>query len=69
MKVLIGCLNEIQKIQRSFIWGDNDNKRHTHMVGWNIMTLSKQHGCMGFKNLQMMNEACLIKMNWALVKG
>jgi hypothetical protein len=69
MKVPIGCLNEIQKIQRPFIWGDSDNKRHTHMVGWNIMTLSKQSGGMGFKNLQMMNEACLLKMNWALVKG
>jgi mannosylglycoprotein endo-beta-mannosidase len=63
MKVPIWCLNEIQKIQRSFIWGDSDNKRHTHMVGWNIMTLSKQSGGMGFKNLQMMNEACLLKMN------
>ncbi|MCI06441.1 putative ribonuclease H protein, partial [Trifolium medium] len=31
MKVPRGCLNEIQKIQLSFILGDSDERRHAHL--------------------------------------
>ncbi|MCH88382.1 ribonuclease H, partial [Trifolium medium] len=69
MRIPKVCLNEIHKIRRSFIWGDNDERRHAHLIGWQTMTLPKSQGGMGFKDLHIMNDACLLKMNWALLKG
>jgi hypothetical protein len=69
MPIPKSCLNEIEKLQRSFIWGDGEDKRKTHMVGWDTMTKPKQCGGMGFRKLQAMNEACLMKMGWSLMVG
>jgi hypothetical protein len=56
------CLNEIEKIQRAFIWGDTEDKRKAHMVGWETITKPKCSGGLGFRKLQCMNKACLMKM-------
>jgi hypothetical protein len=61
------CLNEIEKIQRVFIWGDTEDKKRAHMVRWEIMTKPKNCGEVGLRNLQSMNEACLMKMGWSLM--
>ncbi|MCI18769.1 putative ribonuclease H protein, partial [Trifolium medium] len=68
-KVPRGCLNEIKKIQRSFIWGDSDERWCAHLIGWNTMMLPKSQGGLGFKDLHIMNDACLLKMSWALLRG
>jgi hypothetical protein len=33
-----GCLNELQKIQRAFIWGDENGNRKYHAVSWDKVT-------------------------------
>ncbi|PNX95782.1 ribonuclease H [Trifolium pratense] len=38
------CLHEIEKIQRAFIWGDSEEGRKAHMIGWNQVTLPKDLG-------------------------
>jgi hypothetical protein len=38
------CLNEIQKIQRAFIWGDEDGARRYHAVNWEKVTQPKAIG-------------------------
>ncbi|XP_045810455.1 uncharacterized protein LOC123904892 [Trifolium pratense] len=63
------CLNEIQKIQRAFIWGDEDGSRKYHAVSWDTVTKPKAHGGLGIRRLINMNKACLMKLGWALRTG
>jgi hypothetical protein len=69
MSIPKGCLHEIEKIQRSFIWGDREDKRRAHLVGWETITQPKESGGLGLRNLTLFNEACLMKMGWSLMIG
>jgi hypothetical protein len=33
------CIDEIQKLQRKFIWGELDNERKYHAVNWSVVTV------------------------------
>jgi hypothetical protein len=35
------CLDDIQRIQRRFIWGDTDQKKKFHAIGWDTITVPK----------------------------
>jgi hypothetical protein len=37
------------------------------MISWNTLTQPKECGGLGLRNLQSMNEACLMKMGWSLM--
>jgi ribonuclease HI len=63
------CLNEIQKIQRAFIWGDEDGTRRYHAVNWEKVTQPKAIGGLGIRRLVHMNQACLMKLAWAVRNG
>jgi hypothetical protein len=58
------CLDEIQKMQRQFIWGDTEHKRRFHAVGWDRITTPKWMGGLGLRKLEVMNKACLLKLVW-----
>jgi hypothetical protein len=64
-----GCLEEIQKLQRSFIWGDSDRGRRYHALGWDKVTKPKCQGGLGLRRLDVMNQACILKLGWKLVSG
>lgn len=44
-------LNEIQKFQRNFIWGDNEVGTKTHVVAWEVVTKPKHLGGLGLRCL------------------
>jgi hypothetical protein len=67
MPIPKSCLKEIEKAQRAFIWGDTEDKRKSHMVGWDIITQPKDCGGLGLRKLENMNEACLMRMGWSLM--
>jgi hypothetical protein len=58
------CLDDIQRMQRNFIWGDTDQKKHYHVVGWDKVTVPKWLGELGVSKLEVMNTACLMKLSW-----
>jgi hypothetical protein len=60
------CLEEIQKMQRNFIWGDTAQKKRFHAVGWETITAPKWMGGLGMRDLAVMNTACLGKLGWKL---
>ncbi|PNX92647.1 ribonuclease H, partial [Trifolium pratense] len=62
-------LDEIQKIQRNFIWGDTENVRRYHAVRWSVVTMPKDMGGLGLRRLDAMNKACLLKLGWKLNNG
>ncbi|PNX78113.1 hypothetical protein L195_g034088 [Trifolium pratense] len=66
-KIPKSCLDEIQRIQCQFIWGDTEQKRKFHVVGWDRFTVPKWMGGLGIfvlvrrnsgktKFLQMLNR-------------
>lgn len=60
------CINEIHKIQRRFIWRENENKRKYHAFKLSTITRPKEKGGLELRNLEIMNEACLSKLGWKL---
>jgi hypothetical protein len=63
------CLDDIQRMQRSFIWGDTDQKKKYCAVRWDKITVPKWRGGLGIRNLDAMNKACLAKLNFKLQSG
>jgi hypothetical protein len=63
------CIDEIEKLERNFIWGDNAHIRRVHAVRWDVVTMPKFMGGLGLRKLRPMNEACLLKLAWRLFSG
>jgi hypothetical protein len=61
--------DEIDKIQRGFIWGDSDQGRKAHLISWDVCCLPKVDGGLGFRQTHKMNEAFLMKILWNLIKN
>jgi mannosylglycoprotein endo-beta-mannosidase len=63
------CIDEIQKLQRKFIWGELDNERKYHAVNWSVVTQPREMGGLGLRRLKILNQACLSKLVWSLQTG
>ncbi|GAU36844.1 hypothetical protein TSUD_213680 [Trifolium subterraneum] len=59
--------DDMEKIQRGFLWGDKEEQRKPHLIGWDICCLSKNDGGLGIKSPHLMNEAFLMKILWNLI--
>jgi len=60
------CIDEMQRIQRSFVWGDTDTTRRHHAISWDIVTQPKCYGGLGLRKLDIMNKACIMKLCWGV---
>jgi hypothetical protein len=68
-KIPKSCLEEIQKLQRNFIWGDKEGAKKYHAVSWEMVTKPKDCGGLGLRRLDVMNQACILKLSWKLASG
>jgi len=59
--------DEIEKIQRGFLWGDTNQIRKPHLINWEVCCLPKGDGGLGIRNQKQMNEAFLMKMLWNMI--
>jgi hypothetical protein len=49
-------IEEVEKMLNSFWWGHSaNNRRGLHRLSWERLSVSKDYGGMGFKNLQAFN--------------
>lgn len=59
---------DIQKIMNSFWWGSGgDRNKGIRWMSWDKLTISKNEGDMGFRNLYVLNIALLGKQGWRLM--
>lgn len=63
------CFRNIKKLQRNFIWGEQDNSPKYHAVAWGQVTRPKALGGLGLRNLVTFNSACMMKLTWAFKQG
>lgn len=51
----------LQEKMRKFLWGDSEERRKLHLVGWDRVTKSKKKGGLGVKRIQIHNAKLLCK--------
>jgi hypothetical protein len=61
--------DEMEKIQRGFLWGDTDQARKPHLISWEVCCLPKDDGGLGMRSPHQMNEAFLMKIFWNMIKN
>ncbi|KAF7844787.1 ribonuclease H [Senna tora] len=62
-----GVVNEIEKIERGFLWGSTMEKKRLHQVSWNTICLPKMLGGLGIRSLEAMNKAFIYKLLWQML--
>ncbi|KAL9666964.1 hypothetical protein QQ045_001308 [Rhodiola kirilowii] len=68
-KMPIAVVEEMEKIQRRFLWGSSDVRRKIHYVKWSKIKKPKKYGGLGIQGLVDMNLVLLSKWWWKLITG
>ncbi|KAL7235947.1 hypothetical protein ACSBR1_019263 [Camellia fascicularis] len=58
---------QIDKINRNFLWGDQENRKKVHLVSWKQVCKAKQEGGLGLKRAEDQNIALLAKLGWKML--
>ena len=57
-------LDDIDRVNRNFLWGSLDSLKKTHWVGWHKVTKAKEQRGLGIQSARGRNQALLAKLNW-----
>ncbi|KAF7839819.1 DNA polymerase alpha subunit B [Senna tora] len=60
--------SELEKINRSFLWGSTTNQRRMHMVAWEKVCTPKSCGGLGMRHIKEQKNALIMKLGWGLVE-
>lgn len=52
----ISILEQINKVNRCFFWGENEGQENLHSVSWENICFPKELGGLGQKDLQDVNK-------------
>lgn len=60
------CMRQINSLCSSFLWHGTVEGSHSARVSWDAVTLSKDEGGLGCRDLLHWNKACTIRLIWLL---
>ncbi|KAH9730831.1 putative ribonuclease H protein [Citrus sinensis] len=58
---------KIDQLCRRFIWSGSAEHQKMSLVSWDMVCTPKSKGGLGFKKLEIMNHALIMKINWSLI--
>ena len=64
-----GLCDNITSTIRQFFWGSKQGRRKPSWVAWDILTMPKYLGVLGFRDLEIFNLALLAKQCWRLIEN
>ncbi|CAB4299120.1 unnamed protein product [Prunus armeniaca] len=64
----ISTCDELDKIDRNFLWGSNGDNLRTYLVNWGFVCISKKKAGLGLKHTALMNQSMLAKVGWRLLQ-
>ncbi|CAL1395909.1 unnamed protein product [Linum trigynum] len=64
----VNICRTLDRINRGFIWGDTDNQKKLHLVGWPQLLLPKNNGGLGIRSTREVNISMLAKSGWRLLQ-
>ena len=64
--LLMHVCENIDKVNRDFLWGSTEDRRKLHLVGWGKIVKLKEEGGLGLQAARAKNIALLKKLNWRL---
>ncbi|PNX71244.1 ribonuclease H, partial [Trifolium pratense] len=62
-----GVIKDIERMMNSFWWGGGANNKGIRWLAWDRMTIPKDQGGMGFRDLHSFNLAMIAKQGWNIM--
>jgi hypothetical protein len=68
-KLPVGFHEDYTRLVRNFWWGDDEKKRKVHWESWDVLTMPKEFGGVGFRDLYLLNQAMPARQCWRIVSN
>jgi len=62
----VSICDDIDRVNRNFLWGSNSEKRRIHHVGWSTVCLAKANGGLGLRKARDINLSLVAKLGWKM---
>lgn len=60
------CIKTINSICGAYLWKGTTEGHHSARVSWETITMAKEEGGLGIRDLYQWNRACMLKLIWLL---